>query len=154
MKTLANYSDWYKSWDFQSPYVVVIGSPPRGTTGNEFTRLRTKKEGIKKMIKKIEEKIKELGFVVGCYNDKIDDILTPGAARKVCGLLEEEYTDELMRIRGKLYKVCISTVDNEKDINIYPALDYYRQYGEEHLDNDYEEKIMTLREYKALKKMV
>lgn len=134
--------------------MVVIGSPPRGTTGNEFTRLRAKKEGIKKMIKKIEEKIKELGFVVGCYNDKIDDVLTPGATRKVCELLEEEYTDELMRIRGKLYKVCIATVDNEKDINIYHALDYYRQYGEEHLDNDYEEKMMTLKEYRALKKMV
>lgn len=102
------------------------------------------------MIKKIEEKIKELGFVVGCYNDKIDDILTPQAVNKVCDFLDEEYTDRLMRIRGKLYKVCVATVDNEKDITIFTALDYYNRYGDEYLVNDFMDGLMTAREYKKL----
>lgn len=86
--------------------------------------------------KQIENRINQLGYELGCYDTTLDNILTKKALNQVLSRLEEEYTDVFIRIRRKLYIVCISTVDSEKDVVIYPSEQYFSLFGnlEEHLD--------------------
>ena len=63
----------------------------------------------------IKTEILKRGFEVGCINRDLES-LTKVALDKVKQNLDEEYTDVFVTIRGKLYVVEISTVDNEKDI--------------------------------------
>ena len=101
------------------------------------------------MRKQIESKIADLGYKLGCYNDKIDSILTKKALPRVLNGLEEDYTDLFIRIRRKLYVVSISTVDDEKDINIYSARKYFGQFG--NLEDALDEGIITESEYNQLR---
>lgn len=85
----------------------------------------------------IENKIKELGYKLGCYNNNLDNILTSKALKEVLNKLEEDYTDIFLRINKKLYIVSISTVDEEKDVILYSAKEYFSRFGnlEDCLDN-------------------
>lgn len=81
------------------------------------------------MRKQIENRIKQLGYELGCYSKQLDKILTKKALNQVLSRLEEEYTDVFIRIRRKLYIVSIATVDNEKDISIYSDTEYFSRFG-------------------------
>lgn len=100
----------------------------------------------------IENKIKKLGYKVGCYDNSLDNILTKKALEKVLNNLEYDYTDIFLRINKKLYIVSISTVDNEKDVNIYTDIQYFSRFGnfEECLDNG----DITKEEYDRIKNYV
>lgn len=89
------------------------------------------------MKKQIEQRIKELGFELGCYSKDLDKVLTKKALGQVLNNLEEDYTDLFIRIRRKLYIVSIATVDEEKDVILYNAKEYFGRFGnlEECLDN-------------------
>lgn len=86
---------------------------------------------------RIENKIKSLGYEVGCCDEMLN-ILTTTATNKVLGYLNEEYTDVFITMRRNADVVVeISTVDNEKDVIVYSMTDYFKMYGnlEEALDN-------------------
>lgn len=104
------------------------------------------------MIKEIENKINELGYEVGCYDKELDKVLTKKALGRVLNALDEEYTDLYLRIRRKLYIVSISTVDNEKDVNLYTASQYFSRFG--NLDDALDYGDITEAEYNSLKKVL
>lgn len=101
------------------------------------------------MKKQIESKIADLGYKLGCYDDEIDSILTKKTLPQVLTGLEEDYTDLFIRVRRKLYIVSISTVDDEKDVNIYTAKEYFGQFG--NLEDALDEGIITESEYNKLR---
>lgn len=87
----------------------------------------------------IEEKLEELGLEIGCYCNRLDSLLTTKKLlNKVLDNLEQEHTDVFITVRGNLYVVEISTVDNEKDIALYTGVAYFSKYGnlEDALDNE------------------
>lgn len=87
--------------------------------------------------KEIINKIEDLGYKLGSYDECISSIITKKALKTILENLEQEYTDLFITIRKKLYVISISTVDNEKDILIYRDIEYFRQFGnlEDALDN-------------------
>lgn len=87
----------------------------------------------------IEQKLEELGFEIGCYCNRIDSLITTKKLlNKVLDNLDQEHTDVFITVRGNLYVIEISTVDNEKDINLYTGVAYFSKYGnlEDALDNE------------------
>lgn len=100
----------------------------------------------------IENKIKELGYELGCYSKDLDKILTKKALDRVLSALDEDYTDLYLRIRRKLYIVSIATVDNEKDVNLYTASAYFSRFG--NLDDALDYGDITEAEYQSLKKVL
>lgn len=90
-----------------------------------------------KIRNEIESKVKELGCILGCYDNDLDKLLTKSGLEKVLDNLDQEYTDLFLNIEKELYVVEIATVDNEKDIKLSKAVDYFNQYGnlEDALDN-------------------
>lgn len=97
-----------------------------------------------KKIEMIKTEILKRGFEVGCINRDLES-LTKVALDKVKQNLDEEYTDVFVTIRGKLYVVEISTVDNEKDINVYKGSEYFTKYG--NLDDCYDNGDITEEQY-------
>lgn len=89
------------------------------------------------MREQIEKRINELGFELGCYSKDLDNVLTKKALGQVLNRLDEDYTDIFIRIRRKLYIISINTVDEEKDVILYSAKEYFGRFGnlEECLDN-------------------
>lgn len=102
----------------------------------------------------IENKVKALGYEIGCYSKKLDTTVPKKELDKILSALEEEYTDILVKIKGVLYKVCIATVDNEKDITMKTAISYYREFGEEHLEDDLLYKDISKIDYNKIKKQL
>lgn len=82
-----------------------------------------------KIKEQIESKINELGYQLGCYDTKLDEILTKKALNQVLENLEYDWKDLFLRIRKKLYIVSISTVDLEKDVVIYSDLQYFTMFN-------------------------
>lgn len=95
-------------------------------------------------IEMIKNEIKKKGFEVGCLNRDLNSF-TNVALNKVKQNIDEEYTDVFITIRGKLYVVEISTVDNEKDINVYNGSEYFSKYG--NLDESYDNGDITKEQY-------
>jgi len=101
---------------------------------------------------KIENKIKSLGYEVGCCDEMLNT-LTASATKKVLDALDEECTDVFITMKKITHVVIeISTVDNEKDVTFNFMTDYFKKYGdlEEALDN---EKINQT-QYHYLKKVL
>lgn len=109
---------------------------------------------MKQVREQIENKIKELGYEVGCYSKELDTTLTAKALKRVLTALEEEYTDIYLTIRRKLYIVSISTVDNEKDIQLYDGVSYFNQFGLDNLEDAFEYGQITEAQYKSIKKQL
>lgn len=87
----------------------------------------------------IEQKLEELGFEMGCYCNRIDSVITTKKAlSKVLDNLDQEHTDVFITVKKNLYVIEISTVDNEKDIDLFTGVAYFRKYGnlEDALDNE------------------
>lgn len=101
------------------------------------------------MRKQIENKVKELGYELGCYSKNLDNILTKKALNQILNRLDEDYTDLFIRIRRKLYVVSIATVDNEKDVVMYSDKEYFGMFG--NLDDALDEGIITKAEYNKLR---
>lgn len=76
----------------------------------------------------LETKIKELGFELGCYHKSIET-LTKKELNKVLAQLDQESTDVDVMIKKKLYVVEITTMDNEKDIQMLSREEYIDRYG-------------------------
>ena len=107
---------------------------------------------IKNVKERIVKRVEELGCVLGCYDKSLDKVLTTPALKKVLVNLEQEYTDLFLNIKKELYVVEIATVDNEKDIKLFKAVDYFSQYGnlEDALDNGY----ITQTQYNKISKII
>lgn len=101
---------------------------------------------------RIVKKVDELGCVLCCYDKSLDEVLTRPALKKVLNNLDQEYTDVFLNIKKELYVVEIATVNNEKDIRLFKAVDYFRQYGnlEEALDNG----DITQTQYNKINKII
>lgn len=82
----------------------------------------------------IEDKVKKLGYKIGCYDDNIDKI-SKKELKKILDALEEEYTDIRIKVRKKEFVVEIATVDNEKDFNMKTLEEYIYLYGDEILED-------------------
>jgi len=85
----------------------------------------------------IEMKLKTLerGLILGCYNQKIEE-LSKTELVKVLDNLSEEWTDVDVTIGKKEYIVEIATVDNERDFDILTKAEYISRYGDERWDKD------------------
>lgn len=75
----------------------------------------------------VKEKIKELGLKYGIINNDIE-ILTQKALKSVLSQIEFG-GDLFIEISKKLYVVEISICNNEVDITVYKATDYFNKYG-------------------------
>ena len=107
-----------------------------------------------KIREQIENKVKSLGYEIGCYSKELDTVLTAKALKRVLTALEEEYTDIYLTIRRKLYVVSISTVDNDKDIKLYDGVSYFNQFGLDNLEDAFEYGQITEAQYKSIKKQL
>lgn len=85
----------------------------------------------------IENKAKELGFVLGCWDPTLDK-LSKVELNKVLGAMKfEEDTD--VKINRKNYVVQIDIVDADFwqiDFNVITRDEYISRYGNERYDND------------------
>lgn len=81
----------------------------------------------------ILERIKELGYTLGCY-DKTLDSISKNKIKNIINMLDQEYIDEVITIKRKKYVMEVSTVDNEKDIQLLPLDEYINRYGDEILE--------------------
>lgn len=77
----------------------------------------------------IESKIIELGYALGCY-DTLINRLDKSEVEKIIKELESEYTDIKVEFNKNIYMIELSTVDNEKDLNMLSISDYIDRYGE------------------------
>lgn len=82
----------------------------------------------------IENKVKKLGYEIGCYNEDIDKISSK-ELKNVLDALEQEHTDIRIKVRKKEFVVEIATVDNEKDLNMKTLEEYISLYGDEILED-------------------
>lgn len=81
----------------------------------------------------IENKVKLLGLDLGCYNNIIEKIGKKELS-KILNELDQEYTDVVVNMRGKIFVVEIATVDREKDFDIKNKAEYIDLYGDEKFD--------------------
>lgn len=103
------------------------------------------------MREQIENRIKQLGYEIGCYDTKLDNILTKQALNKILEHMEFDCIDLFLRIRRKLYIITIETVDNEKDISILTDIEYFNRY--DNLDDALFNGDITISEYKKYQKL-
>lgn len=90
----------------------------------------TNKEILQKKINNLEG-----NFALGCYNNDIEK-LSKIELMKVINNIDQEYTDVDVKIKRKDYVIEITTVDQEKDLNILTRGEYIKRYGnEKYLDN-------------------
>ena len=78
----------------------------------------------------IENKVKELGYEMGCYHSSIDRLSKKELAKVMCEISGDS-TDVDVKIRGKLHVVEISVVDDEIDFTILTQNEYIDRYGDE-----------------------
>ena len=101
---------------------------------------------------KIQLKIKELGYEVGCCDERLNT-LTTVATKKVLEALDEEYTDVFITMKKVFHVVVeIATVDNEKDVNFYFMSDYFKQYG--NLEEAFDNEKITKSQYKYITRVL
>lgn len=98
----------------------------------------------------IKSKLIELGYKVGCMNNL--DMIPKSKLNTVIESLDYEYTDLFLTNRSKLLVVEISTVDNEKDITVMDATEYFSQYG--NLEDAYDLGKITEKQYNKLLELV
>lgn len=79
--------------------------------------------------KRIAEAIAKDGFVIGCYDKKIEELKYMALMKVIDNALMMDYTDVEIKIKGKAHIVEISTVDNEKDFTVYTPEEYTEKYG-------------------------
>lgn len=99
--------------------------------------------------RKINNKVKSLGFKIGCYSKKLDKVLNEENINSVLNNLDEEHIDLFIPFEDRIYVVEISTVDNEKDIEVYSAYDYFSKYG--NLEDALENEDITNEQYEKIK---
>lgn len=84
---------------------------------------------------RIENKLKEMGYTLGCYDQAMDK-LSQIELKKVINNIYGDYTDVDVKIRGKIHVVEISVVDDEIDFTMLTQAEYISRYGDERWDND------------------
>ena len=80
--------------------------------------------------KRIAEAIAKDGFVIGCYDKKIEELKYMALKKVIDEALLNEHTDVDVKIKGKAHIVEISTVGNEKDFTVYTVEEYTEKYGD------------------------
>lgn len=101
--------------------------------GNMVDVLQGKIEVINEMLpnqKRVAEAIAKEGFVIGCYDKKMEELKYMALMKVVDNALILEYTDVHIKIKGVEHVVEISTVGNEKDFTVYTLAEYIEKYGE------------------------
>ena len=78
----------------------------------------------------IADAIKKEGFVVGCYDSRIEQLKKSQLKRIIEQALVLEWTDVIIIVNGVKCVVEISTVDNEKDFNLMTYKEYKNTYGD------------------------
>lgn len=76
----------------------------------------------------IADAIKKEGFVVGCYDSRIEQLKKSQLKRIIEQALVLEWTDVVIIVNGVKCVVEISTVDNEKDFNLMTYKEYKNIY--------------------------
>ena len=76
----------------------------------------------------IADAIKKEGFVVGCYDSRIEQLKKSQLKRIIEQALVLEWTDVVLIVNGVKCVVEISTVDNEKDFNLMTYKEYKNTY--------------------------
>ena len=76
----------------------------------------------------IADAIKKEGFVVGCYDSRIEQLKKSQLKRIIEQALVLEWTDVVIIVNGVKCVVEISTVDNEKDFNLMTYKEYKNTY--------------------------
>lgn len=80
--------------------------------------------------KRIAEAIAKDGFVIGCYDKKIEELKYMALKKVIDEALMNEHTDVNVKIKGKAHIVEISTVGNEKDFSVCTPEEYTEKYGD------------------------
>lgn len=80
--------------------------------------------------KRIAESIAKDGFVIGCYDKKVEELKYMALMKVIDNALLNEHTDVDVKIKGKAHIVEISTVGNEKDFAVYTVEEYAEKYGD------------------------
>ena len=80
--------------------------------------------------KRIAEAIAKDGFVIGCYDKKIEELKYMALKKVIDEALMNEHTDVNVKIKGKAHIVEVSTIDNEKDFTVYTMEEYAEKYGD------------------------
>lgn len=83
---------------------------------------------------KLKEKVKELNYVVGCYDAKIDK-LSKKELQRIIDNITGEYTDVPVALDRKSHVAEIAYVDNEIDFSLVSKNDYINRYGREQYEN-------------------
>ena len=93
---------------------------------------RLYKENVipKKTRQAIVKRVEELGYKMGCWDNKLY-LLNPTNLKKVLDNLDQEHTDVKICINRKHHVVEITTVDGEKDFSVLTKAEYIDRYGSE-----------------------
>ena len=78
----------------------------------------------------IENKVKALGYKVGCYDQYIEKLSKKELTNVICEISGDS-TDVDVKIRNIKYVVEISVVDDEIDFNMLTQSEYINRYGDE-----------------------
>ncbi|NLL69711.1 MAG: hypothetical protein GX238_01115 [Epulopiscium sp.] len=79
--------------------------------------------------KLIENKVKSLGYLIGCYNSEMEKVSKEELEKVLEALDFADHTDVSIFINKKEYIVEIATVDDEIDFNIMSKQEYASTYG-------------------------
>ena len=80
--------------------------------------------------KRLAEVLAEAGYVIGCYDKRLEDLKYMALKKVWDNALMLEHTDVHIKINGVEHIVEIATIDNEKDFNVMTVEEYRNQYGD------------------------
>ena len=79
----------------------------------------------------IEKHINKLGLKVGSIDQDLNK-LSKQAVNELVAQYGGDYTDIVLRVRGRFYVVECTEVDNEVDMTLYSKSEYLEKYGDEY----------------------
>mgnify|MGYP001347454976 CR=1 FL=1 len=97
-------------------------------------------------LKTFENKLQELGYKKGCVKGL--ELINKGNEKKVLGVLEYDTATVYFTYRNNVFIATIDTVDNEKDISVVSAREYFNEYGG--LEDAFDSGDITESQYKKL----
>lgn len=102
---------------------------------NQYEEKMEKKSAPKKSNEDIvTAEVEKLGYELSSCDSLINK-LSKKELSKVIDVLDQEYTDVDVIINKKEYVVEITTVDDEKDLNVITKLEYISRYSDERYDD-------------------
>ena len=78
---------------------------------------------------RVEKAVKELGYSIGCWNEKLEDLSSAQLKKVIEGIEFQEDTD--VSIKRKKHVVEIDIVDGEVDFGVLTKAEYIDRYGDE-----------------------